>query len=62
MTDAMYRSSAQLSAYLAIKYLIPIDRKHFIGHNEVPDPTIPAIRRVRAPPPIQVAAGTGPST
>ena len=41
MTDAMYRSSAQLSAYLAIKYLIPIDRKHFIGHNEVPDPNHP---------------------
>ena len=38
MTEAMYRSSAQLSAYLAIKYLIPIDRKHFIAHSEVPDP------------------------
>jgi photosystem II stability/assembly factor-like uncharacterized protein len=41
LTDAMYRSSAQLSAYLAIKYLVPIDRKHFIGHNEVPDPNHP---------------------
>ncbi len=41
LTDALYRSSAQLSAYLAIKYLIPIDRKHFIGHNEVPDPNHP---------------------
>jgi N-acetyl-anhydromuramyl-L-alanine amidase AmpD/photosystem II stability/assembly factor-like uncharacterized protein len=41
LTDAMYRSSAQLSAYLAIKYLIPVDRKHFIGHNEVPDPYHP---------------------
>lgn len=40
-TDAMYRSSAQLSAYLAIKYLIPIDRKHFIAHSEVPDPNHP---------------------
>ena len=40
-TDAMYRSSAQLSAYLALKYLIPIDRKHFIGHSEVPDPNHP---------------------
>jgi photosystem II stability/assembly factor-like uncharacterized protein len=40
-TDAMYRASAQLSAYLAIKYLIPVDRKHFIGHNEVPDPYHP---------------------
>ncbi|CAN5799318.1 hypothetical protein BH18ACT11_BH18ACT11_02420 [soil metagenome] len=35
-TDAMYRSSAKLSAYLAVKYHIPIDRKHIIGHNEVP--------------------------
>jgi N-acetyl-anhydromuramyl-L-alanine amidase AmpD len=41
LTDAMYRSSAQLSAYLALKYVIPIDRKHFIGHNEVPDPNHP---------------------
>jgi N-acetyl-anhydromuramyl-L-alanine amidase AmpD len=40
-TDAMYRSSAQLSAYLAIKYLIPIDRKHYIAHSEVPDPNHP---------------------
>jgi hypothetical protein len=35
-TDAMYRSSARLSAYLARKYRIPIDRQHIIGHNEVP--------------------------
>ena len=41
MTDAMYRSSAQLSAYFAIKYLIPIDRRHFIAHSEVPDPNHP---------------------
>ena len=35
-TDAMYRSSARLSAYLARKYRIPIDRQHIIGHDEVP--------------------------
>ena len=35
-TNAMYRSSARLSAYLAVKYHIPINRKHIIGHNEVP--------------------------
>ncbi|MDP9437269.1 MAG: N-acetylmuramoyl-L-alanine amidase [Actinomycetota bacterium] len=35
-TDAMYRSSAKLSAYLCKKYAIPIDRQHIIGHNEVP--------------------------
>lgn len=40
-TDAMYRGSAQLAAYLAAKYLIPIDRRHIIGHSEVPDPNNP---------------------
>jgi N-acetyl-anhydromuramyl-L-alanine amidase AmpD len=35
-TNAMYRSSAKLSAYLSRKYGIPVDRYHIIGHNEVP--------------------------
>jgi len=35
-TNAMYRSSARLSAYLAVKYHIPINRKHIIGHSQVP--------------------------
>ena len=38
-TDTMYRSSARLSAYLAKKYRIPIDRSHIIGHVEVPGAT-----------------------
>jgi N-acetyl-anhydromuramyl-L-alanine amidase AmpD len=38
-TDAMYRYSARLSAYLCKKYKIPIDRTHIIGHNEVPGAT-----------------------
>jgi N-acetyl-anhydromuramyl-L-alanine amidase AmpD len=37
-TDTMFRSSAQLTAYLVNKYQIPIDRQHIIGHNEVPNP------------------------
>lgn len=37
-TNAMYRSSARLVAYLARKYGIPIDRAHIIGHYQVPDP------------------------
>lgn len=37
-TDAMYRGSARLVAYLAQKYGIPLDRRHVIGHAEVPDP------------------------
>ncbi len=40
-TDAMYRSSAGLVAYLARKYDIPIDRSHIIGHSEVPNPNDP---------------------
>ena len=35
-TNAMYRSSARLSARLAIEYHIPIDSKHIIGHSQVP--------------------------
>jgi len=37
-TDAMYRGSARLVAYLVLKYAIPIDRAHLIGHRDVPDP------------------------
>ncbi len=37
-TEAMYDSSARLTAYLCIKYLIPIDRAHIVGHVEVPYP------------------------
>ena len=35
-TDAMYRSSAKLTAYICKKYRIPIDRQHIIGHYQVP--------------------------
>jgi N-acetyl-anhydromuramyl-L-alanine amidase AmpD len=37
-TEVMYRSSAKLTAYLAHKYGIPVDRRHIIGHDEVPHP------------------------
>ena len=40
-TNAMYRSSARLVAYLTRKYGIPIDREHIIGHYQVPDPHHP---------------------
>jgi len=40
-TDSMYRSSAQLVAYLVTKYLIPVNRTHVIGHYQVPDPNHP---------------------
>jgi len=40
-TDVEYRASAQLVAGLMRHYLLPIDRGHLIGHNQVPDPFHP---------------------
>lgn len=37
-TETEYRASAQLAAYLAHRWTIPIDREHIIGHDDVPDP------------------------
>ncbi|HEY3184253.1 MAG TPA: N-acetylmuramoyl-L-alanine amidase [Gaiellaceae bacterium] len=37
-TPAEYRASAQLVGYLAYRYGIPVDRRHIIGHDEVPNP------------------------
>lgn len=37
-TEKEYRASAELVAYLAHRWSIPIDRTHIIGHSEVPDP------------------------
>jgi N-acetyl-anhydromuramyl-L-alanine amidase AmpD len=37
-TEAEYRASAELVAYLAHRWSIPIDRSHIIGHYQVPDP------------------------
>ncbi|MEU0373011.1 N-acetylmuramoyl-L-alanine amidase [Streptomyces sp. NPDC006283] len=35
-TDAMYRSSAKLTAGICARYEIPVDREHIVGHVEVP--------------------------
>ncbi|MBX6356065.1 MAG: N-acetylmuramoyl-L-alanine amidase [Micromonosporaceae bacterium] len=35
-TEAMYRSSAKLVRYLALRLGIPLDRHHIIGHDNVP--------------------------
>jgi hypothetical protein len=35
-TDAMYRSSARLTADVCGRYGIPVDREHIVGHSEVP--------------------------
>jgi hypothetical protein len=37
-TDAEYRASAKLAASLLARYPISLDRRHVIGHSEVPDP------------------------
>ncbi|GAA3133307.1 N-acetylmuramoyl-L-alanine amidase [Streptomyces rameus] len=42
-TEAMYRSSARLVRYLAGKYDIPLDRRHILGHDNVPGPTASTI-------------------
>jgi hypothetical protein len=41
---AEYVASAKLAAWIARRALMPIDRAHFIGHSEVPDPSEPARR------------------
>ncbi|MFK4147189.1 N-acetylmuramoyl-L-alanine amidase [Streptomyces sp. NPDC004065] len=35
-TDAMYASSARLTARICERYGIPVDREHIVGHAEVP--------------------------
>ncbi|TGB03250.1 N-acetylmuramoyl-L-alanine amidase [Streptomyces sp. MZ04] len=35
-TDAMYASSARLTAGICKRYDIPVDREHIVGHVEVP--------------------------
>ena len=40
-TLAQYRASARLVAWIARSSGIPIDRRHIIGHDEVPDPNDP---------------------
>ena len=38
-SEQMYRASATLVRYLALKYGVPLDRAHIIGHDEIPGPT-----------------------
>ncbi len=40
-TEAEYRASARLVAWLCRRFGIPVDRRHVIGHSEVPDPHHP---------------------
>ena len=43
-TEAMYRTSAKLVRYLALRLGIPLDRHHIIGHDNVPGQTPALIR------------------
>ncbi len=40
-TEAMYRTSAKLVRHLALRFGIPLDRQHIIGHDNVPG-TVPS--------------------
>jgi len=40
-TTREYRAAARIAAVVARRALIPIDRRHIIGHSEVPDPNDP---------------------
>ena len=40
-TTRQYRAAARIAAVVARRALIPIDRRHIIGHSEVPDPNDP---------------------
>jgi N-acetyl-anhydromuramyl-L-alanine amidase AmpD len=42
-TDAEYRASAHLVAGLLRRYRLPADRRHVIGHDQVPDPYHPGL-------------------
>lgn len=43
-TEAMYRTSARLVRYLALRHGVPLDRAHIIGHDNVPG-TLPSTVR-----------------
>ncbi|MEH0829645.1 MULTISPECIES: N-acetylmuramoyl-L-alanine amidase [unclassified Micromonospora] len=43
-TEAMYRTSAKLVRHLALKFGIPMDRQHIIGHDNVPGTTAATVR------------------
>ncbi|MFI6906226.1 N-acetylmuramoyl-L-alanine amidase [Nonomuraea sp. NPDC050394] len=43
-TEAMYRTSAKLVRYLALRHGVPLDRAHILGHDNVPG-TLPTTVR-----------------
>ena len=61
-TKAEYEASAKLVAWLVQRYNIPVDRKHIIGHSQVPDPKDPRSSAARTTTPIQARIGAGATT
>ena len=57
-----YRSSAELVAWLVRRYDIPVDRKHIIGHAQVPDPSPRANTAAARTTPTPARTGTGATT
>ncbi|MGC5021325.1 N-acetylmuramoyl-L-alanine amidase [Micromonospora sp. DT47] len=43
-TEAMYRTSAKLVRHLALRFQIPLDRQHIIGHDNVPGTVASTVR------------------
>lgn len=49
-TEAMYQASARLVAFLAAQHGIPLDRRHIIGHDNVPGTVTSKIRGMHTDP------------
>ena len=60
-TDAQYHASARLAGWIARRSLMPIDRRHLIGHHDVPDGRRRPRRRQRTTP-TPARTGTGTAT
>ena len=56
-TDAQYHASARLAAWIARRSLMPIDRKHVIGHAQVPGGRAAAAARATTPIPARTGSG-----
>ncbi|MGI5287301.1 N-acetylmuramoyl-L-alanine amidase [Nonomuraea polychroma] len=49
-TEAMYRSSARLVRYLALRHGVPLDRAHILGHDNVPGTLPTTVRQMHEDP------------
>ncbi|WP_214323429.1 N-acetylmuramoyl-L-alanine amidase [Nonomuraea sediminis] len=49
-TEAMYRASAKLVRYLAMRNGVPLDRAHILGHDNVPGTTPATVKNMHEDP------------